>query len=111
MLFRSSRMSLAQHLLLRGLIAWFWRTPCQSRLVRWGTDIHDRWMLPHFCQIDFADVITDLCDAGLPFEAGWFAPHFEFRFLAHGNRPGRHAIEAVQVSPETPFTLDLRAAR
>jgi uncharacterized protein (DUF2126 family) len=75
-----ARMSLAQHLLLRGLIAKFWKEPYQQNLVRWGTDIHDRWMLPHFCESDFRDVIRDLREANFPFEFEWFAPHFEFRF-------------------------------
>ncbi len=75
-----ARMSLAQHLLLRGLIAKFWREPWKNELVRWGTDIHDRWMLPHFCESDFRDVIGDLRNAGFPFEFEWFRPHFEFRF-------------------------------
>ena len=80
-----SRMSLAQHLLLRGLISKFWREPYKNDLVRWGTDIHDRWMLPHFCETDFKDVIHDLRDAGYPFEFEWFAPHFEFRFPRIGD--------------------------
>ncbi len=75
-----ARMSLAQHLLLRGLVSKFWREPYRHGLVRWGTDIHDRWMLPHFCATDFKDVLRDLGDAGYPFEFDWFAPHFEFRF-------------------------------
>jgi uncharacterized protein (DUF2126 family) len=80
-----ARMSLAQYLLLRGLIARFWTRPYKNDLVRWGTDIHDRWMLPHFCETDFRDVIRDLCDCGYPFEADWFAPHFEFRFPRIGD--------------------------
>jgi uncharacterized protein (DUF2126 family) len=80
-----ARMSLAQHLLLRGLISKFWRHPYTNGLVRWGTDIHDRWLLPHFCETDFKDVIRDLRDAGYPFEFEWFAPHFEFRFPRIGD--------------------------
>jgi uncharacterized protein (DUF2126 family) len=72
-------------LLLRGLIAKFWQQPHTNDLVRWGSDIHDRWMLPHFCEIDFKDVIQDLRDAGYPFEVEWFAPHFEFRFPRIGD--------------------------
>jgi uncharacterized protein (DUF2126 family)/transglutaminase-like putative cysteine protease len=80
-----ARMSLAQHLVLRGLVARFWREPYRQGLVRWGTDIHDRWMLPHFCEQDFRDVLDDLCAAGHPFEFEWFAPHFEFRFPRIGD--------------------------
>jgi uncharacterized protein (DUF2126 family)/transglutaminase-like putative cysteine protease len=80
-----AEMSLAQHLLLRGLISKFWKEPYNNPLVRWGTDIHDRWMLPHFCEPDFKDVIRDLRDSGYPFEPDWFAPHFEFRFPRIGD--------------------------
>jgi uncharacterized protein (DUF2126 family) len=80
-----AQMSLAQHLLLRGLVSKFWQQPCKNNLVEWGTDIHDRWMLPHFCETDFKDVIRDLREAGYPFEFDWFAPHFEFRFPRIGD--------------------------
>jgi uncharacterized protein (DUF2126 family) len=92
-----ARMSLAQHLLLRGLVSKFWREPHTNGLVRWGADIHDRWMLPHFCRTDFNDVMRDLRDAGYPFEAEWFAPHFEFRFP----RVGEFAVRDINIELRT----------
>jgi uncharacterized protein (DUF2126 family)/transglutaminase-like putative cysteine protease len=75
-----ARMSIAQHLMLRSLIAKFWEEPYKAPLVRWGTAIHDRWMLPHFIWSDFGDVISDLKSSGLEMQPEWFAPHYEFRF-------------------------------
>ncbi len=95
-----SRMSLAQHLLLRGLVAKFWREPYTNDLVRWGTDIHDRWMLPHFCETDFNDVIRDLRDSGYPFESEWFAPHFEFRFPRIGDFSQRDVEVEIRTALE-----------
>jgi uncharacterized protein (DUF2126 family) len=80
-----ARMSLAQQLLLRALIARFWTRPYTNALVRWGTDIHDRWLLPHFVWSDFGDVIEDLQAGGCPAKLEWFAPHFEFRFPQFGD--------------------------
>jgi len=101
-------MSLAQQLLLRGLLARFWRTPYQpTKLARWGTELHDRFMLPHFVEQDFADVIEEMNQAGFAFRSEWFAPHFEFRFPKHGDFSVkgiqfelRHALEPWHVMGE-----------
>jgi uncharacterized protein (DUF2126 family)/transglutaminase-like putative cysteine protease len=80
-----ARMNLTQQLLLRALVARFWQAPyAPARLTRWGTELHDRFMLPYFVEQDFNDVIESTRAAGFPLEESWFAPHFGFRFPVHG---------------------------
>jgi uncharacterized protein (DUF2126 family) len=92
------RMSIVQQLLLRALVARFWHTPYQAPVTRWGTELHDRFMLPTFIAADFADVLAEMRQAGFAFDDSWFAPHHEFRFPLIGS-----------VS-STGMTLSLRSA-
>jgi uncharacterized protein (DUF2126 family)/transglutaminase-like putative cysteine protease len=102
-----ARMSLAQQLLVRTLISWFWKTPYKHPLIPWGTALHDRFMLPHFIELDWRSVLQELREVGYPFRDEWFAPHFEFRFPLIGSVTAggitvelRHALEPWNVLGE-----------
>jgi len=104
-----ARMSLTQQLLLRAMIAHFWKEPYHEKLVRWRSEIHDRFLLPHFVSQDFEDVAFDLARSGYEMKREWFAPHFEFRFPLYGSieKRGitvelRQAIEPWNVLGEEP---------
>jgi uncharacterized protein (DUF2126 family) len=77
-------MALVQALLLRCLIARFWQEPYHKPLVRWGTELHDRFMLPHYVWADVREVINEIRQYGLPFQLEWLAPFEEFRFPHYG---------------------------
>ena len=74
------RMSIVQQLLLRALVVRFWKAPYKAPAARWDTELHDRFLLPTFIQMDFEDVMAEMRGAGYAFDSSWFAPHYEFRF-------------------------------
>ena len=78
------QMSLVQMLLIRALIAKFWKKPYKKGLVRWGTELHDKFLLPQFVREDLQEVVNDLNEAGYPFHLSWFDPFLEFRFPHYG---------------------------
>ncbi|GAB5469657.1 MAG: transglutaminase family protein [Rhodospirillales bacterium] len=90
-----ARMSLVQQLLLRALISRFWKTPYRGKLIRWGTALHDRFLLPHYVWQDLRAVVAEMQEAGYAFEADWFAPHREFRFPRYGSF--RHQAVEVEI--------------
>ena len=96
-----AQMSLSQQLLLRALVARFWEKPyAPPKLVRWGTELHDRFLLPHFVWQDFGDVIDDLRGSGYDFERDWFAPHLGFRFPFVGDFEARGASIEIRQALE-----------
>lgn len=104
-----ARMSLAQQLLVRAVVAAFWQQPYRRPLVHWETALHDRYMLPHFCWQDLCDATMELRQAGIELDPAWFVPHREFRFPKVGdlNADGVHmelrsAIEPWYVMGEEP---------
>jgi uncharacterized protein (DUF2126 family) len=106
-----ARMSLTQHLLLRSLIARFWKEPYIEKPVRWRTEIHDRFMLPYFVRQDLEDVVREIKEFGYGFDIEWLVPHFEFRFPRYGSIEQRgivlelrQAIEPWNVLGEQPAT-------
>ena len=78
------QMSLVQMLLLRSLVARFWKSPLEKPLIRWNTELHDRWMLPYFIAADLSRVVRELRADGYAFDDAWFAPFIEFRFPRYG---------------------------
>jgi uncharacterized protein (DUF2126 family) len=92
------RMALVQALLVRALVARFWAEPYTGSLVRWGTELHDRFLLPWYAAADITEVADDLARHGFDFDAAWLAPFLEFRFPRIGS---------VEVSG---VTIELRGA-
>jgi uncharacterized protein (DUF2126 family)/transglutaminase-like putative cysteine protease len=105
------QMSAVQMLLLRCLVSWFWRQEYKRPFIRWGNQLHDRFMLPHFIWEDMRWVINDLNNAGYAFDLDWLLPFQEFRFphigrinVADLQLDLHHAIEPWHVLGEESGT-------
>lgn len=104
-----AQMSLAMQLLIRSLVASFWKRPYDEKLRVWGNDLHDRYLLPYYLWKDFQSVLYELQVAGYPIEEAWYAAQFEFRFPLMGSVEYdqvqiqlRNAIEPWYVLGEEP---------
>ena len=95
-----ARMAMVQGLLLRALAARFWQQPYEQKPVPWGTELHDRFMLPHYVARDMADVVADLQRWGYPFAQDWFDPFVEFRFPRYGT------INVADLEMELRFAIE-----
>ncbi|MFV0458483.1 MAG: DUF2126 domain-containing protein [Actinomycetales bacterium] len=91
-------MALVQALLVRALLVRFAEDPYSAPLIRWGTRLHERYLLPHFVAADLAHVVADLRAHDLDVDLAWFDPYLEFRFPRYGTT----SVEGVD--------LELRAA-
>jgi uncharacterized protein (DUF2126 family) len=105
------QMNLLQMLLVRALVSMFWKTPFEGSLVRWGTTLHDRFMLPEFVRRDLREVLATLRLSGYNFEDEWFDSHLEFRFPKIGSIAAdgvelelRQALEPWNVLAEETFS-------
>lgn len=94
------RMSAVQMLLLRTLIARFWDHPYDHPLVRWGTELHDRFLLPHYVERDLADLVGQINTWGYAFDPAWLAPFLEFRFPHYGS------VQLDDVELELRFAIE-----
>ncbi|MGE4472914.1 MAG: DUF2126 domain-containing protein [Sulfuricurvum sp.] len=79
-----AQMSLMQMLLIRTLVSLFWKKPYKHKLVRWGTQLHDKFLIEHYVREDIRDIVEFLRSEGYAFENDWFDPFFEFRFPLYG---------------------------
>jgi uncharacterized protein (DUF2126 family)/transglutaminase-like putative cysteine protease len=79
------RMGMLELLLIRTLVAMFWKRPHEARLIRWGTALHDRYMLPHYVRQDFLEVLAMVQRFGYKIDEEWYAPHLDFRFPKIGS--------------------------
>jgi uncharacterized protein (DUF2126 family)/transglutaminase-like putative cysteine protease len=73
-------MCIVQLLLIRAIVSRMWNEQYKGKLIRWGTELYDKFMLPHYVEQDLREVIADLQQHGYAFDPDWLEPFFEFRF-------------------------------
>jgi uncharacterized protein (DUF2126 family) len=73
------RMLAAQAILIRALLAAFTAAPYAHALVRWGSELHDRFLLPYFLWRDFEDVLAHLAAHGVVLPTDAYRPFVDLR--------------------------------
>lgn len=73
------RMAAAQVVLVRALVAALAAEPYRHPLVRWGAELHDRFLLPYYMWRDFEDVLAHLAKSGVPLPTEAYRPFVELR--------------------------------
>lgn len=73
------RMLTAQAILVRSLVASFTSEPYQHGLVRWGQELHDKFLLPYFLWRDLEDVLAHLARTGVALPVEAYRPFVELR--------------------------------
>jgi len=103
------RLAAAQALLVRSLLAAFAQAPYRAPLVRWGAELHDRFLLPHFLWRDFEEVLAFLEGRGLALPAEPFRAFVDLRCPVAGRIEAggavlevRNALEPWNVLGEEP---------
>jgi uncharacterized protein (DUF2126 family) len=107
----NKHMCIVQLLLIRCLLAWFWGKPYKHPLTRWGTELYDKFMLPHYVEKDLAEVVSDLQGAGYPFQLEWLETFFEFRFPLYGKIQVEEMELLVRMGIEPWHVLGEESAR
>lgn len=102
------QLALVQALLVRSLVAMFWEKPLVAPLVRWGTRLHEDFLLPEGAVRDIGEVIGDLRAHGIPFEETWLDAFVEFRFPRIGvTRIGTSTESAMDAASRARGVIEL----
>jgi uncharacterized protein (DUF2126 family)/transglutaminase-like putative cysteine protease len=107
----NKQMCLVQLLLIRSLVARFWKAPYKHKLTRWGTELYDKFMLPHYVEQDLAEVARDLQEQGYPFQLEWLQTFFEFRFPIYGKIQVQEMELLIRMGIEPWHVLGEESAR
>ena len=91
-------------LLVHALLGRVARASDSGELKRWGSALHDRFMLPHELLADLSEVIEELRAVGYPFQLEWFEPLITLRFPELGEVPIGQINLALQTALE-PWPL------